>query len=280
MKKIRLISTKCVLSPTQIRLGDYVINPYRGCSFGCYYCYCQYNKNIESLKNQEIGAKINSSSVLEKQLAYLHPQKVLIGSSTEVFQEAEKKFKITENILKILNKHNISYTILTRSSFVVNYLPIIKENKNNQVFFTFNFVDDRLIKLFERNTPGVEEKIKTIEEILKQGISLRIHIAPFIPFVSEPEKILTFLKKLPIKNINIEIYNPKLGNFETVLKLVENNLGEKISTALKKVYSCHQNYINYCQNLKREIKPLEKNFKINYIIPEFMSYYSPCIYYE
>jgi len=84
--KIDLIHTERVLSHTQIKIADYVINPYRGCSVGCLYCYGRENKNIK--KNDllnSLGVKNNLVSVLERELTYKRPKRVLLGSITECF---------------------------------------------------------------------------------------------------------------------------------------------------------------------------------------------------
>jgi DNA repair photolyase len=150
--EIKIIHTQKVLSKTQISLADYVINPYQGCEFGCVYCYSQENKNLKN-KNffQFLGVKINAPSVLEKELKINKPKRVLLGSTTECFLYQELKYKITQKILFLLNKHHIPYTILTKSSLIKNFLSLIRKNKDNKIFFTLNFSSDYFIKLFEKN---------------------------------------------------------------------------------------------------------------------------------
>ncbi|MDD5070786.1 MAG: hypothetical protein PHV17_08670, partial [Candidatus Omnitrophica bacterium] len=159
--QIKLIKTEKVLSKTQITLSDYVINPYRGCEFGCLYCYGQSNKNIN--KNSfatQIGIKVNSPQILEKELRYKRPKRVLLGSTTECFQYIEEKYRITEQIIRILNKNNVAYTILTKSPLITKYLPIISENKENKIYFTFNFSSDKLIQAFEKKTSSLKERLR------------------------------------------------------------------------------------------------------------------------
>ena len=84
--QIKLIRTQKVLSLTQISLADYAINPYRGCSFGCLYCYSRENKNIKKEAFfTRLDAKINAPEVLERELKYKRPKRVLLGSTTECF---------------------------------------------------------------------------------------------------------------------------------------------------------------------------------------------------
>ena len=128
----KLIQTQRVLSPTQIALADCVINPYRGCSFGCSYCYSQENKNIKLSGLMTVGVKINADSILEKELKYKKPKRVLLGSTTECFQNLELEYKVSERILELLNSRNIPYTILTKSDLIRHYLNLVSGNKENK----------------------------------------------------------------------------------------------------------------------------------------------------
>ena len=103
--EIKIIETKKTLSETQITLADYAINPYRGCEFGCIYCYSQSNKNIDSQDFfEKIGIKLNSPDNLRRELQYKKPNRVVLGSTTECFQYQEAKHNLTGQILSILNE--------------------------------------------------------------------------------------------------------------------------------------------------------------------------------
>jgi DNA repair photolyase len=177
---IKLINTQKVLSPTQIRLADYVINPYRGCEFGCSYCYSQKNKNLKDGNFFScLGVKINAPAVLTKELRYTNPKRVLLGSTTECFQYQEAKYKISEQILNLLNNFDIPYTILTKSHLIVNNVSQIEKNKNNKIYFTLNHSSDAMIRLFEKKSPAIKERLEALAQIADRKIALRVHIGPF-----------------------------------------------------------------------------------------------------
>ena len=213
--EIGIINTQRVLSPTQITLADYVINPYRGCEFGCIYCYSLENKNIKKSEFfNSLGAKINAPDVLKKELKIKKPKRVLLGSTTECFQYADNQFKIVKQILEILNNHNIAYTILTKSHLIVKYLPLISKNKKNKIYFTFNLSSDRIIKMLERKSSSLALRLKAIEEIAKCNLDLRIHVGPFIPYLSDLTEIITMMPK-GIKEVDIDIPN-QLTSYEKI----------------------------------------------------------------
>jgi len=279
---VKLINTQKTLSPTNITLAGYVINPYRGCEFGCLYCYCRQNKNVkkEDFSNF-LGVKINAPCQLKKELQFKRPKRVLLGSVTECFQYQEPKYKISEEILKILNSENIPYTILTKSHLIKNYLALIAKNKKNKIYFTLNLSRDNMIKALEPRSGALKERLKTIDEIIRAGINLRIHIGPFIPFISNLKEIFTLIP-LKAKEADIELYHNKQGNFKAILSAVESLSGKEISKQLENIYSSKENYLSFAEATKEEAKKLKKqyNLKIFYIIPDFDEYYNSLIDYE
>jgi len=279
--EIKTVNTQKVLSPTQISLADYVINPYKGCEFGCLYCYAQENKNID--KNNffdSLAVKINAPQILEKELHYKKPKRVLLGSTTECFPAQELNFKVTGKILEILNSKQTPYTILTKSHLIANYLELISKNPENKIFFTFNFQSDELIRLFEKKSPALKQRLQAIREIVTAKINLRVHIGPFIPYVSDLEKILKLMPK-GVKEIDIELYHHKQGNFKQIIKTVKENLGTDLSEKLKIVYANKKNYCQFSKTLEKTVKFLEKYpvYKFYYILPGFDQFYGSTINY-
>ena len=280
--QVKIINSQKVLSPTQITLADYVINPYRGCEFGCLYCYSQENKNIK--KNDFftlLGVKNNAPEVLEKELKYARPKRVLLGSTTECFQYQELKYRVVEKILKLLNSYKIPYTILTKSHLIAEYLPLISENKKNKIYFTLNIASDSLIKFFERKSPSIKQRIDAIKKIISFEIPLRIHAGPFIPYLSSLKELLNILPQ-QIKEVDVELYHYKMGKFKDMLKAVEEALGKEIKNRIAAVYTNEKNYREFCKELRKEINKIKDktNISFYYIAPDFNTFYNSKIDYN
>jgi len=276
---IKLITTEKALSPTQITLADYCINPYRGCEFGCLYCYSMENKNIKTLKNlQEVGAKINIDEVLRRQLKFLNPKRVLLGSTTECFQYAELKYRLTEGVLKTLNEFGIPYTILTKSHLIKEYLGLIAQNRQNKIYFTLNCEP---IKLLELKSPAQAEQLEAIKQIQKMDIDLRIHIGPFVPYLSTLGELESIIPA-GIKELDIEFYHHKMGNLEKILKLIERRFGNDFAAKISSVYENENTYSSFSRKLKNDLLDFKKKFKgisLFYIIPDFNKFYDKNIDY-
>jgi len=284
MIEINIIKTQRALSKTQISLADFVLNPYRGCSLGCKYCYSQENKNIVKRKKEWgsfLDIKINFPEKLKEELKKTKPKRVILGTTTECFQPQEEKFKITEKILKILKEETIPIIILTKSSLIQKYIDYLNYHPQNKVYFSLIFSNKKVRTVLEERTANLQERIDTIEKLLKKNIQVKIHIGPFIPFL---EDLKNLFKLIPpqIKEVEIEIYNAKVGNFEEIIKSIEKNISEEIAKKIKEVYSEEKNYLAFSKGLIKEAKRLNKdyNFQLNFIVPQFNFWYTNKIVYE
>jgi len=278
--EIKLIKTQKALSPTQITLADYCINPYRGCEFGCLYCYSMENKNIKNIDSaSEIGVKINIEEVLRRQLRTINPKRVLLGSTTECFQYIDVKYRLSEKILKTLNEFKTPYTILTKSHLIKDYLPLISENTKNKIYFTLNSAP---ISLLERKAPAQEQRLETIAQIIRRNINLRIHVGPFIPYVSGLKDLLEILPS-GVKEVDMELYHHKMGNYEEILKIIAKNLGKEIESKISSVYATEGAYLEFTRQLKNDLIVLKNNYRnISFflIVPDFNMFYNKKMDYE
>ena len=81
------------------------INPYRGCEFGCQYCYARYTHEYMELAPTEFERKIYvKDNAARRLLADLSPEKIIgqhiaIGTATDPYQPAERMFGVTREIL-------------------------------------------------------------------------------------------------------------------------------------------------------------------------------------
>ncbi len=280
--EIKVIKTQKALSPTQIQLADYVINPYRGCEFGCLYCYSQENKNIKGADFfNSLCVKANIGEVLRKQLQYTHPRRVLLGSTTECFQYQETKYGLSREVLSILNEEKIPCTILTKSHLIKNYINLIRRNPANKIYFTLNFSSDHEVQIFEKSSSPLNARLAAIADILHNNIALRVHIGPFIPYVCQLAKIAELIPPAA-GEIDVELYHNKMGSFEKIGLVIEKEFGKDIKEKFFSVYKNEENYRDFAKTLKQQIVTFqnEKPGKFFYIVPDFNKFYSASINYH
>ncbi len=282
--KINLIKVEKVLSPTQISIAPFVINPYRGCSYGCLYCYSKYNKVFRT-RNKIWGSfldvKFNIYEVLKKELSLFKPKRVLLGSTTEVFLPQEKRYRLTYRVLKILNRFKIPYTILTRSPHLINYIDLIKENSLNKIYFTVNFLDFNHKRLFEPFIDyDLESLCNTFRLLKKNNIKFRIHISPYLGELIDIKEIVKIFREFT-DEFFLEVYNPILGSWDLVKKVIKVNFSDFYEKIIQN-FQTQESYGNFCRKIQKEIAELSSQYdiKFSYLFPEYKRFYTSDILYE
>ena len=112
----------------------WTVNPYRGCEFGCRYCYARYTHEYMELDGAEFETKIyvkeNAGSLVERDLAHdkIWGEHIAIGTATDPYQPAEREFGATRAILeKMAEREGLSLSITTKSNQVVRDIDLLRK---------------------------------------------------------------------------------------------------------------------------------------------------------
>src|SRR5271169_3100158 len=101
------IPTRSILNRTKPNMMfDWTINPYRGCEFGCKYCYARYTHEFMELDSREfedkIYAKAGVAQLLRRELLRVRPkERIAIGTATDPYQPAERRYGRTRSLLEV-----------------------------------------------------------------------------------------------------------------------------------------------------------------------------------
>jgi len=229
--EIKEVNAVRALNPTAIDLAEYVINPYKGCAYGCLYCYVRSNKTVVKDPRpwgEYLEARVNLPDLLEKELCLKKPEKVLLGSTTECFGPYEEEFRITERVLEILHRHKVRYTIMTRSPYVGRHMELLKQGLCDNIYFTANTLEKRFKDIFEGKSPDYGERRLAINELLKNDIPVTVYISPVLPFISDIGAAFAFFPEA--RNLEFEALNFNLGNIDEIVRAVtavDNAIGER-----------------------------------------------------
>ena len=274
--KINEILTEKALSPTQIDIADFVINPYRGCQYGCIYCYAKNNKNVINRVDDWgnfVDVKINFADRLKEELELNKPGRVLIGSVTEVFQPVEENYRITEQVLVLLKSYNIPFVLLTKSVMIQNYIDLLLYSEENEIYFTIN---SKIVKeLFEPVAPSQQLRVQVIEKLVSAGIKVNIYISPFFPELSDYEEIFMLIKNLPEKHkigLYFESYNIQAGTWNEISKMLDVRILKKF----EQIYKTESAYYDYWNTIKQNITEFNENygFLLKFFIYPYNNYYN------
>ncbi len=219
--QVKTIQAQRVLNPTSIDLGEAVINPYKGCELDCVYCYVKTNRvtaNHPEPWGSYVDVRINSVEQLEKELKTKKISTVLLGSTTELFQPIEKQYHLTQKILEVLNQHGIYYVILTRSTDVLNALPLLRQGFCKKIYFTVNLFDTQFKRVLEPKSPDFRARAKAIHTLMDHGITVVTYFCPVLPWISDLENAFKVFSEP--KWIEFEFLNFTLQHIDEVIQKI------------------------------------------------------------
>jgi DNA repair photolyase len=276
MTEFNTVKISRILNPTSIDLGEYVVNPFMGCEYSCLYCYVRSNKVVSKKKavwGTYVDIRVNAPRMLEKEILLKKPRSVLLGSTTECFQPIEAKYRITKKILDILNRYGIYYTILTRSTYIREYIDILTKGFCRKIYFTVNNIAPELKSRLEPKSPPYDERIGTINELLSHGLDITPYFSPILPWISETSGI--FSKFPGAGSVEFEGLNFNVGNIKDIIKTVtlsRPELKERYEMLSGDMPGYNKFWRNTEKNISDEAKMSKKGYNIH--IHPFGSYFT------
>jgi len=178
-----------ITSKDDLFCGDYTIDPYQNCDFGCIYCDSSYDDTV--------FVKTNVVEILEKELKKIPKGRIIVGSVHDPYQKSEKEYQLTRRILETIQKHKFSCHVLTKSDLILRDVDLLKKIEDSYVTISLTSINEKTSSFFEKNVPSPERRFKIVKELNKQKICSGIAIMPLLPFITEIElkQFFEFAKK-------------------------------------------------------------------------------------
>lgn len=226
---IKEIKIKNALSPSQLPCLDYALNPYRGCSHACVYCYAPSVIHWDKGKWGElVEVKINLPRILSKELRVKKKGVVGLGTVTDPYQPAEKKYEITRRCLELLLLHNFPACIQTKSSLVLRDIDLLKEFSNIEVGITLTALDDRVREKLEPGSSSVEERLHAISDLRENGIKTWVFMGPLMPHITDVEGLVDAIAEVKPEYVLVDRLRLKEGVWERVRDFIREFKAELI----------------------------------------------------
>jgi DNA repair photolyase len=183
----------------------WTINPYRGCEFGCKYCYARYTHEFmerwepEAFET-EIYAKDWSAHSFAGELYAVKPGHVIgIGTATDPYQPAERRFGRTREVLEALRAVRAAGICITTKSNLVarDAVPLRKlaESHGVHVTLTVTTLDRDLARLIEPFAPRPDLRLEAVHELSAAGVPVGVIASPVLPFLTDSEQNLAYVAR-------------------------------------------------------------------------------------
>jgi DNA repair photolyase len=179
---------------------EWSLNPYRGCEFGCRYCYARYTHEFMELRESidfedKIYAKSGIGPILRRELKRIdHIDGIAIGTATDPYQPAERRFHRTREALEVFaGESNLAISITTKSDLVARDIPLLKEIVRRNfvcVNMTITTLDTSLARLLEPRAPRPELRLKAVKALAAADIPVGVFPNPIMPLITDqPERL-------------------------------------------------------------------------------------------
>jgi len=179
-KRIKVDSLlKKITNKDTLFAGDYIIDPYQNCEFGCLYCDSSFDKTI--------FIKTNAPEILREELKKHDKGMIIIGSVHDAYQKIEKNCMITRNLLEIIYESGFSCHILTKSDLALRDIDVLSNIKNCIVTMSISSVNESVFNIFEQDVPPSTIRLNVLKELRKIGIKSGLALIPIFPIITEVE---------------------------------------------------------------------------------------------
>jgi len=173
----------------------WTINPYRGCSHSCVYCFARNTHtylDLDSGKDfdSQIIVKVNVAEVLEKELARpswgRHP--VALGTNTDPYHRAEGRYRLMPGIIAALAASDTPFSILTKGTLLRRDLPLLQaaaERVPVDLAMSIAIYDDELQQSVEPGTPSTAARLATVKAARDAGLPCAVFMMPVLPHLTD-----------------------------------------------------------------------------------------------
>src|SRR5271170_6047850 len=218
MIEFKTLAVRSILNKSaskRLRWLAYSINPYRGCEFGCKYCYARYTHEFMEPKapNPEGGElpngrtnalsfrdplsfermiflKQNAAWLLEQELKKIDPaMEIAIGTATDPYQPVERRARVTRSLLEVFaSRRGLRIGIVTKSQLItrdIDLLEKIAEHNQLTLHITITTPNPKLARILEPRAPRPDLRLRTVAKLRKAGLRTGIMCSPLLPGLTD-----------------------------------------------------------------------------------------------
>jgi DNA repair photolyase len=208
LTEYRPLASRSILTKVASKRGfpfTHGINPYRGCEFGCRYCYARYTHEFMEMRDPEeferkIFFKQNAGWLLAQELRRLKPgTQIAIGTATDPYQPLERRQGVTRSLLEAFaRERGLTLGIVTKSTLILRDLDLLAEIASQHkltVHITVTTMNTRLARVLEPRAPRPDLRIEAVSALRQAGIRAGVMCSPLMPGINDSRSSITAVAK-------------------------------------------------------------------------------------
>lgn len=183
--RVREVSCTTALSETSLPGLDYALNPYRGCSIGCTYCYSPAVLREPRPWGRFVDVKRNIPAVVARELKRKPRGVVGVGTVTDGYQPLEARYHLTRYCLEQLVRFEFPVSVQTKSSLVLKDMDLLRRFRDAEVGVTITTMDETQRRRFEPFGSPSERRVEALRRLNEFGIRTWAFVGPILPGTTE-----------------------------------------------------------------------------------------------
>jgi DNA repair photolyase len=179
---------------------NWTINPYRGCTHACTYCFARSTHTYMDMNagtdfESKIVVKVNAPELLRKELRAKRwkGEHIAMGTATDPYQRAEGRYRLMPGIVSMLTEYRNPFSILTKGTLILRDLDLLvaaSEVTDVSTAFSVGTIDEEVWSSSEPGTPHPRKRLEAVRKLNEAGIPCGVMIAPVLPGISDsPEQL-------------------------------------------------------------------------------------------
>lgn len=181
--------------PTSSMPFEWTVNPYRGCSHACVYCFARKSHNYLDFDSgldfdSQVVVKVNVAQVLRQELSkpFWRRQHVALGTNTDPYQRAEGRYALMPGIIAALADSGTPFSILTKGTLLARDLPLLAAASAQVpvgMGISLAMTDEHLAKTIEPGTPAPRARLALVSKLRDAGLPCGVMAMPILPWLSD-----------------------------------------------------------------------------------------------
>ncbi|MFP5316412.1 MAG: Rv2578c family radical SAM protein [Actinomycetes bacterium] len=182
---------------------SWTVNPYRGCSHACVYCFARKTHSYLNLDtgldfDTQVVVKTNVGEVLRREVgrASWNREHVAMGTNTDPYQRAEGRYRLMPAIIRALADSGTPFSILTKGTLLSRDIPLLKQ-AGTQVSvgmgISLAVLDPTLAHAVEPGTPTPRARLELITRLRNAGLPCGVMAMPILPWLTDSDEALDAL---------------------------------------------------------------------------------------
>lgn len=197
------VLAKSVLNRVSGKSGmpfEWTINPYRGCSHGCVYCFARKTHSYLNLDtgldfDSQLVVKTNAGEVLRRELFRPSWKRhhVAMGTNTDPYQRAEGRYRLMPGIIAALADSGTPFSILTKGTLLARDIPLLKEASTQVEIgmgISLAMLDPQLAHAVEPGTPTPKARLELVSRLRDAGLPCGVMAMPILPWLTDSDEAL------------------------------------------------------------------------------------------